>query len=47
MATIKKNGRVFYGGSSGQVKELLFEDLANSILGMVSFETKKLVKVNL
>jgi hypothetical protein len=47
MATLKKNGRVFYGGSSGHVNELKFQDLTNSIFGVVSVDPRQLVKVNL
>ena len=47
MESIKKNGRVFFGGISGKVNELQFQDLTNSVFGIISVETKKLVKANL
>jgi hypothetical protein len=41
-----KNGRLFYGGEEGQVKELLFQDYSNSVLSVLMQETKRLGKVN-
>jgi hypothetical protein len=41
-----KNGRLFYGGEEGQVKELLFQDFSNSVLSVLMQETKRLGKVN-
>ena len=37
-----KNGRLFYGGDEGQVKELLFRENSNLFLG----PTKRLTNVN-
>jgi hypothetical protein len=41
-----KNGRLFYGGDEGQVKELLFMDYSNSFLSVLMQEPKRLAKVN-
>jgi len=41
-----KNGRLFYGGEEGQVKELLFQDYSDSVLSVMMQEKKRLGKVN-
>ena len=48
MESIKKNGRVFFGGITGKVNELQFKEQTDSLRRNFPFETKKLsVKANL
>jgi hypothetical protein len=41
-----KNGRLFYGGEEGQLKEILFQDHSDSVFSALMHNPKKLKKVN-
>ena len=40
---LNKNGRVFYGGSEGHVKELVFEDLTQTWTQLLVHKTKRML----